>query len=389
MLTWVQSRGLSSIDTQMAKVMEPFDYQPLETLATIRVIRIRPAAGLEVTGSIHCDIEHVQIGQVSYAALSYEWGPPNADDNDTTLPENDTTIHLNGSLIAVRRNLHHALSHFRNSLGDQPIWIDALSINQSDTLERSQQVSRMGSIYHGADQVMIWPGRTEGLDSNTLAALNRQSHEYGDRAKTTTEATLVIAKIEELCQNGYWKRVWIQQEVFLAQKLGIMYGLDQLIPYETFDYLVSLMLSGESPVTDDVYNKIKESGAQTLLMRRRLSQHPTLNPLGTWLRIACNNDLQTSEPRDLIYGMLGVSFDCHDGGLIPDYDKPLVDVYLETILFCRLKEPERKTEPFEKMVAEKLGLSWDEDMEHKIKEYCRRATGSEKATSTPHHQIMS
>ena len=346
--------------------MEPFDYQPLETLDTIRLIHIRPAVGLEVTESIHCDIKHVQIGQASYAALSYEWGPPNVNDNDIS-------IQLNGSLVAVRSNLHHALLHLRNSLGDQPIWIDALSISQSDTLERSQQVSRMGSIYHGADQVMIWPGRTEGLDLNTLVALNRQSHEYGDRAKATAEAILVIDKIRELCQNGYWKRVWIQQEVFLAQKLGIMYGRDQLIPYETFDYLVCLMLrkEGESPVTGDVYNEIWKSGAQTLLMRRRLSRTPTLNPLETWLRIACKEGLQTSEPRDLIYGMLGISFDCQKGGLVPDYDKPLLDVYLETVSFCRMRRPENENENdrLGKMLAERLGLLWDSEMETMIQEY--------------------
>jgi len=349
--------------------MEPFDYQPLGPLDTIRVIRIRPGTGLKVTESIYCDIEHVQIGQASYAALSYEWGPPNADENNNTLPENDTTIFLNGSLIAVRRNLHHALSHLSTSLCGQPIWIDALSINQSDTLERNHQVKLMGSIYRGATLVMIWPGRTEGLDSNTLAALNRQSDEYGDSAKATAETISVITKIVELCRNGYWKRVWIQQEVFLAQRLGIMYGQDQLIPYETFDYLVSLMLSGESPVTDDVRNKIGKSGAQTLLMRRRLSRYPRLNPLGTWLRIVCYDDLRTSEPRDLIYGMLGISSDCQGGVLKPDYDKPLLHVFLEALFFCRSARNWQDNDIFEQMMAEKLGLPWDSDMETRIQEH--------------------
>lgn len=304
------------------------------------------------TKPIECDLQHIQLNQdLSYQALSYEWGPPNAHHNDATFPMDDTTILLNGSVITVRRNLFHALSHLRHSLGDQPIWIDALSINQSDTPERNQQVKLMGSIYGGATQVLIWPGRTEDLDERAEALLNRQDDGYQNLTEAITETSLVSTLVEELCGRTYWKRVWIQQEVFLAKSLRIMYGRRHLMPYETFDYLTGLMMREES-----VSEKIEGSAASALALRKRISSQQS--PLGTWLRMACKNDLQTSEPRDLIYDMLGISFDCQLGGLEPDYDKPLLDVYLETISFCRLIRRWPDDERFQKMLAEKLGLSW-------------------------------
>jgi len=341
--------------------MEPLKYHALEKFDTIRVIRIRPVEKSGNPERIDCDIEHIQIGQVPYDALSYEWGLPNAD---------DPTIHLNGSVIAIRRNLFQALSHLRYSLDDRPIWIDALSINQSDTLERNHQVRLMRSIYRGATQVMIWPGGTEDLDESAVAVVDRQSFKYEQSTEASAEMDSVYALIEKLSERTYWRRVWIQQEVFLAQYLCIMYGRRQLMSYDIFDHLLALSTSPKSPYARAPAAWFEKNAAHSLGLRKRAS--PTQNPLETWIRMACKKGLQTSEPRDLIYGMLGISGDCQDGGLKPDYDKPLPDVYLETMSFCRQRRPEREHDRLDKMLAEKLGLSWDSEMETRIQEYCQQ-----------------
>jgi hypothetical protein len=79
--------------------------------------------------------------------------------------------------------------------------------------------------------------------------------------------------------------------------------------------------------------------------------------------MACGRDLQTSEPRDLIYAMLEISSDCQNGGIMPNYDQPLVGVYIETITFCHLKTDRQ----FQRTLAEKLRLSYDEHLQRRIK----------------------
>ena len=42
---------------------------------------------------------------------------------------------------------------------DQPLWIDAICLNQEDDEEKSKQVPRMSDIYSLAEEVIFWLGR--------------------------------------------------------------------------------------------------------------------------------------------------------------------------------------------------------------------------------------
>jgi hypothetical protein len=57
-----------------------------------------------------------------------------------------------------------------------PLWIDVLSINQTDRFEKGLQVSMMASIYAAAKLTCVGPGRSEN-DSEFLAAEIRH-HTY-------------------------------------------------------------------------------------------------------------------------------------------------------------------------------------------------------------------
>ena len=64
--------------------------------------------------------------------------------------EQPVPILVNGYTSSVRPNLASALSHFRQEKGpftDVPLWIDAISIDQSNIAERNWQVRIMTKIY--------------------------------------------------------------------------------------------------------------------------------------------------------------------------------------------------------------------------------------------------
>lgn len=46
----------------------------------------------------------------------------------------------------------------RQDYSDQYLWIDALSIDQANVLERNHQVQQMAEIYSKAKYVLVWVG---------------------------------------------------------------------------------------------------------------------------------------------------------------------------------------------------------------------------------------
>lgn len=132
--------------------VEPFVYDILDSAEHIRVIRVDP--DLDEDGNIICSLSHA-TGDMEYGCLSYMWeGVSGAD----------RMIIINGKVFAVRRNLYDFLHRVRTLCPNQPLWIDAMSLNQMNDLERNTQVQRMCDIYAEATRVYAWLGVDSDLD---------------------------------------------------------------------------------------------------------------------------------------------------------------------------------------------------------------------------------
>ncbi len=139
--------------------MMNYQYQPLD--ADDEDIRILILLSSEDTDSdIRCQLIHESLKtNPPYIALSYTWGDSNPS-KSIYLEEYSDIFQ-----IIVGPNLFSALRQFRHTTDERPLWVDALCINQSDTVERSFQVSLMRSIYEKAACVLMWLGE-EAEDSN-------------------------------------------------------------------------------------------------------------------------------------------------------------------------------------------------------------------------------
>src|SRR5437763_2617986 len=82
---------------------------------------------------------------VAYEALSYTWGA------ESSLQQ----ITLNNRVFKVRQNLFAALKHLRDQRRPRVLWIDAISINQADTVEKGHQIRLMHRIYQHATKVVV------------------------------------------------------------------------------------------------------------------------------------------------------------------------------------------------------------------------------------------
>jgi hypothetical protein len=165
--------------------------------------------------------------ELKYDALSYAWGTKHETFG----------IKINGHEISVTGNLHDALQQFRNNqrkkgVSLKRLWVDALCIQQSDNAEKSAQLNLMTDIYAKAHCVLVWLGKPD--DSSELAFDTLQifaaEHSTSD-GKTTLCSTRVLNRLHErrlaisrFIRQTYFDRVWIIQEVMVAQTVVVFCG---------------------------------------------------------------------------------------------------------------------------------------------------------------------
>src|ERR1051326_5608692 len=112
----------------------------------IRLIELLPGRWDD---NICCDLYLATLSdKPRYRALSYVWGSQ----------KNMQPIWVNRFKMFITANLERGLRRLRDA--DQPVvlWVDAISINQSDDAERTQQVQLMKHIFTCSEEVIIYLG---------------------------------------------------------------------------------------------------------------------------------------------------------------------------------------------------------------------------------------
>jgi len=188
-------------------------YQPLDSHGEeIRLVTLQQGS---FNDAIHCSLSKVSLKEVpSYQALSYTWGDPRS-----TLQ-----IYLDGRPHQVTTNLESALRHLRLATESRVLWIDALCINQGDTLERNSQVMQMNGVYWKASDVVIWLGEEAGNSDLAFDAFEMlpkiESIHWDPVANPILDKVLRGRKyslaIEKMFQRPWWHRVWTVQESILG-----------------------------------------------------------------------------------------------------------------------------------------------------------------------------
>lgn len=143
--------------------LQPYSWEPLRNENEIRLLTFIPANRTVVSrdsGSYQtiCSLTiHDRSECPAYTAVSYTWG--------SSL--RDAYIYCDGHMLPVTRNCLATIKAIQEvpstSNEDSPytVWIDAICINQDDTVERSAQVARMGDIYRQAQDTLIYLGERD------------------------------------------------------------------------------------------------------------------------------------------------------------------------------------------------------------------------------------
>ena len=300
----------------------------------------------------------------TYEALSYEWGSSKSQ----TLP-----IKLDGHVRQVQENLYYQ----RLNDHTRTLWIDAICINQADTLERNQQVAQMGSIYSLASRVVAWIGREEsqgfavpgtsakdaveflkdlniGFVTGTLSSDGRLTSR--GREVSLPEVTILkIKALSALSTRSYWTRLWIIQELTLPSEVVVQCGSI------TFDlnffqskinlYLHPTLWDGKSG-TDEyrlTWRSLLKPTTITDLRNQRASKagegDKWQNTSGFDSLLSIMHDTsksQCEDMRDKVFGVLSLSKQCCREAIPPDYTKTLTEICEDILVHQLVQHPDVK-----------------------------------------------
>lgn len=134
--------------------MSSYGYRPLHPEShEIRLLQVQKST--DKSAPITLTLRHASLddGQ-PFNALSYTWG----DETPTTQISIYDSVTL--GIVSVRRNLFEFLEEACQSTESwslEWIWIDQISINQSDHTERCHQVGQMRRLYSVAQATLVWP----------------------------------------------------------------------------------------------------------------------------------------------------------------------------------------------------------------------------------------
>ena len=317
----------------------------------IRLLSISPES--DSHAPVYCSLQSVSLDQKpSYATLSYAWG------HDKLYRR----IIVDGANFKVSRTVHRALRHLR-SLHVGRVWIDQICIDQSNVLERNQQISLISSIYRWADECFVYLCERP-LNLNDISEVQRhvrrcrhhmlsvekpldstvQQLRGGFLQEGTDELAEIFSYlradnswlrgIEYIIKQPYFQRTWPLQEIVFSPKITCIIGNQQL-PWDTIralavDVPMALGFSTNNaarralPLSElpefglpwsESKSRDKTNDLQAAQSLEAFNRFVTITEtrgrgdLLSLLRLARN--LKTTDPRDKIFALLNIATDAH------------------------------------------------------------------------------
>ena len=282
-----------------------------------------------------------------YEALSYTWGDPKIT----------CAIKLHKVQWEVTTNLEAGLRHLRGNINEKVLWIDAICIDQGSKEERNYQVPLMKTIYTNASIVRVWLGEgTEG-SNEAMRVLNELGHGNPPRlANVRIDGRLLdmgdVGNLRDLLTRSWWRRIWVQQEFVLATKLAMHCGSRCLSHNTLSKFVVNIneITSGWNYSTYD-YTVLQEMwngyrnlqyfvsmrGIHDYYVRTERSPGDVQLRMTGFLRSLCKGrSYGCGDPRDSIYGLLGLAPNDFASIIAPDYNLSITEVFQHMAVLCTL-----------------------------------------------------
>ena len=345
-----------------------YKYVPMKNPQDIRVILLYPRL---VFLPICCSLlQGPNMKLLFYEAISYTWGDLAATED----------ILVDGCTMKVTKSVYEVLATYSSSFMPKLLWIDFVCINQEDHVEKANQVQLMRKIYGGAEFCTVFLGQApihlelaqqeisspfhfryasishndnrgrrlhfesaslaidllnelEVLDGVLQGSTGSIYEDYELLSRTMSKSW---AALLSMLRHPWFERIWVVQEVALSNTVQVRYG-DEIIKWEILANGIKRLQNtrGLSLWLEWRHNvglrQIEHTSLQNITRIHSLREEMQ-DPIYWRARrgvklsklLAKSFYFKASNPRDLIYGLLGL---CCDEVSV-DYGSSVEDVYL-------------------------------------------------------------
>jgi hypothetical protein len=294
---------------------------------------------LLMAGTSPTSLERTSERQARYEALSYTWGDDKITDVGHVRDREDSGKPC--MTLGLRPNLAFALRNLRHSDETRVLWIDAICINQDDIKERNEQVKRMTNIYTLAERVVIWIGEESNSSKLALSTLEH----IGKQLDVTKSGRIIAAHdaVEPQCwrndhslpfdqptwkalisfvERAWFYRVWCWQEVKLGSSHAYLQCGSNGIPWRKF-WMAILCINNKDNLPS---TRFRERCRHIVFLDYDSAGHSLSNILDISRSKGC------ADPKDKIYGLLGMTAKYFSSSIVVEYLQPLRNVYRDAFL---------------------------------------------------------
>lgn len=294
----------------------------------IRLLKVKKAVFR--SDVVECEVITAFLGKAhEFQALSYCWGSGGMTDS----------MLCNGQMHFVSSSLTNALKAYREGpLHDKPLWVDAVSIDQTNQAEKGEQIPLMRQIYTDAAGVFVHLGEAErpwfqGLDLMLLLSILQEHSKTAD-----DEVTAVMYDILPSLEHPSWthfmdtfssrwfRRTWILQEIALSRNAKFCNGHFGAVNWDFIETAYKFFT--ESGIANRVIISKNPDSVIGLLNLGRILRIKDIahssNKTSLMQVLDVTHRFEVSNPRDKIIGVLGMV------GELPETLRSLIDYGLST-----------------------------------------------------------
>ncbi|MCJ1451261.1 hypothetical protein MMC28_001597 [Mycoblastus sanguinarius] len=342
--------------------MPPYEYAPINSDDKFRLLELGPGNGDDILSGTLRIVSLFDAPE--YQALSYTWG-------ELVFP---ALIECSGNgYIAITSNLAAALRRLRYPNRKRTMWIDAICVDQRNTIERNHQVRHMRKIYEQAKEVLIWLGENTdnarlalgGLDELLEAVINAHLILFSpslDSLLTTYHTSDQGVAFANLLKHSWFRRIWVIQGVTCARGATMLCG-EVSMDWFRFLRIADRMHDEKLDLYFDA--RMKETFYHLSALHRQRDCWASNNTQSLPELLFHYRHCDSSDSRDKIFALAGLA----NGKVIPadapDYSKHVTDVfqalasnaltdyaYLDILTCCSLPDADREHLPLPSWVPD-------------------------------------
>lgn len=264
---------------------------------------------------------------LEYEAISYVWGDP----------AKPRSIVCDGQVLAITESIFTALKRFRHVDRVRILWADAICINQENDKEKSTQVTLMHDVYRKSACTLIWLGHEDdAIVQHALSGICRwlalecprgwtqdhpawsdagytypvkhpSYHWYDTTVRTFEDESLLfdprngeVAGLSRMCSCTWFKRGWVIQELASSFKAYMFWGHARI----DVDWISLASRALVAPNLSRDHDEALRRFYAICHIRRTQIEAGWSCSFHDLIVFSRNFDF--SDPRDRIYGLLGL-----------------------------------------------------------------------------------